>query len=247
MPPGSMSRRACSPRRTCSEARRLEPASVSTRVPIRKIKREKRLAAGELGLRRPPVQASRNHEMNHEPDFFLDFGRKHLTPIAMRLPMRRSSRTVRPSTAVMGGSAVRRTKTLCRRTRSSVRPRMRGSSAVRYAVMSGSSGIDSRLRLECGGAQQIFIVAQRRIVLSISRVDPTMPRRRRVCPGRQCRPAPAWQHQPARCSRCAHRAPRQIRRARRREHRRAAFALDQKRSTWRIARLSVRAWLRSTR
>jgi hypothetical protein len=50
--------------------------------------------------------------------------------MAMRLPMRRSSRTVWPSVAETGGMAVRSRKAEAMRTCSSGLPRMRGSSAV---------------------------------------------------------------------------------------------------------------------
>ena len=51
--------------------------------------------------------------------------------MAMRLPTRRNSRTVRPSAAAGGGCAVRRRNGLFSRTRSTGWPTMRGSSASR--------------------------------------------------------------------------------------------------------------------
>ena len=74
MPPGSMSCSACSPRKRCSEARRLEPASVRTSVPSGEIEGEKRLAAGEFGLRRTPMQTAGNHEMDDKPDVAIRSG-----------------------------------------------------------------------------------------------------------------------------------------------------------------------------
>ena len=123
MPPGSMSGSACSPRRTCSEARRLEPASVRTRVPSEKSSarsawRPESLACGGRQCKRPAIMrwiTSQSSPGSPTTGLCRWGGRSSSTPMAMRLPMRRSSRTVRPSTAVMGGSAVRRTKTLCRR------------------------------------------------------------------------------------------------------------------------------------
>jgi len=47
-------------------------------------------------------------------------------PMAMRLPMRRSAVTVRPSTLSSGGSTVRSRKMLTTRTRSSGWPSVRG-------------------------------------------------------------------------------------------------------------------------
>jgi hypothetical protein len=67
------------------------------------------LPAGQLRPRRPPVQPA---------------------PIAMRLPMRRNSRTTRPSTLPTGGRTVRSRKALATRTCSSVCPMIRGSNAV---------------------------------------------------------------------------------------------------------------------
>ncbi len=59
----------------------------------------------------------------------------------MRFPRRRSPTTVRPSTSATGGSTDLRTNGLARRSRTSRRPRTRGSRAVRYATTSGSSGM----------------------------------------------------------------------------------------------------------
>src|SRR6267154_6147564 len=59
----------------------------------------------------------------------------------MRFPILRNSRTLRPSTLASGGSTLRSRNGLASRTCSMGSPTMRGSSAVMYAEMSGSSGI----------------------------------------------------------------------------------------------------------
>src|SRR2546422_6212785 len=61
--------------------------------------------------------------------------------MAMRLPIRRTSRTARPSTLATGGCAVRSRKAFPSRTRWSGCATMRGSRAVIYATISGSSGM----------------------------------------------------------------------------------------------------------
>src|SRR5579863_9829200 len=59
----------------------------------------------------------------------------------MRLPIRRSPFTRRPSACEMGGCTVRNRNALVRRILSSGCPTRRGSSAAMYAVMSGNSGM----------------------------------------------------------------------------------------------------------
>src|SRR5207247_8602316 len=59
----------------------------------------------------------------------------------IRFPKRRSPTTLRPSAAFRGGSTVRSSEGLTMRARSSGWPTMRGASASRYIVMSGSSGM----------------------------------------------------------------------------------------------------------
>ena len=133
MPPGSTARSADSPRSTCSEARRFVPASVSTSEPSSKSK-----AASEL---RPASFAGGARQCSRPPTMRCTTSQSSCSsPIATRLPTRRSSLTRCPETASIGGSAVRSKNALAMRTCFSVRPTMRGSSACRYAAMSGSSG-----------------------------------------------------------------------------------------------------------
>ena len=100
MPPGSMERRASSPASTCSDARRFVPASVSTSEPFGKsnaarLCRPASLAAGGRQCRRPAIMRWSTSQ------------RSPSSPMAMRLPIRRRSRTVRPSAEAKGGCAVR--------------------------------------------------------------------------------------------------------------------------------------------
>jgi len=60
------------------------------------------IAARELGLRRLPMQAPRNHQSGRRARGRLS------TPIAMRLPMRRNPADGSSSTAEIGGSTVRK-------------------------------------------------------------------------------------------------------------------------------------------
>ena len=71
IPPGSMERNASSPWKRCNEARRLVPASVSTREPLGKSKAARFFRPASFAPGRPPVQASGNHQMKHQPEIAL--------------------------------------------------------------------------------------------------------------------------------------------------------------------------------
>ena len=108
-PPGSSAARPLRPSATCKDARRLVPASVSTREPLSKsnaasVLRPASLAPGARQCSRPAImRCSTSH-------------RSPSRPMAMRLPTRLSSRTRRPFASERGGSAVRSRKGLVRRT-----------------------------------------------------------------------------------------------------------------------------------
>ena len=115
---------ASSPARTYSDARRFEPASVSTSDPGVKSNaasafRPASFAPADFQCSRPAIIRCRTSQ------------RSPSTPIAIRFPMRRSSRTTRPFTLSSGGSTVRKSVKLASRTCSSFCPRMRVSSALR--------------------------------------------------------------------------------------------------------------------
>src|SRR5258706_5803609 len=134
IPPGSTERKPSSPARTCNDARRLVPASVSTSDPLGKSKaarfcRPDSFAPGSRQCNRPAIIKCSTNQ------------RSPSTPMAIRLPIRRNSRTVRLSTFVMGGCTVRSKKGLVSRTRSIGWPTIRGSRALMYAAISGSSGM----------------------------------------------------------------------------------------------------------
>ena len=123
IPPGSIESKPSSPESTCNDARRFEPASVSTREPFGKSKAARLLrpdsfAPGGRQCKRPAIIKCSTSQ------------RSPSTPIAIRLPMRRTSRTMRPSALASGGCTVRSRKALASRTRSSGCPTMRGSSAL---------------------------------------------------------------------------------------------------------------------
>ena len=86
-----MERKPSSPASTCNDARRFVPASVSTREPLGKSKaarfcRPDSLAPGGRQCKRPAIIRCSTSQ------------RSPSTPIAIRLPIRRNSRTMRPST-----------------------------------------------------------------------------------------------------------------------------------------------------
>ena len=133
-PPGSIARKPSSPATTCNDARRFVPASVSTSDPFAKSK------AAKLCL--PASRAPAAFQCNRPAIIRCNTSHKSpSTPIAIRFPIRRTPRTTRPSTSPIPGSTVRNKKALPNRTRSSGCPTMRGSSALMYAEMSGSSGM----------------------------------------------------------------------------------------------------------
>ena len=165
---------AAPPRREphISDARRFEPASVSTRDPFGKSNaasafRPASLAPAAFQCSRPAIIRCNTSQISSS------------NPIAIRFPIRRNSRTVLPSAALSGGSTLRSKNTEPSRTCSSVCPTMRSSSAVMYAEMSGSSGMCTRLRAAAGLTQVQHLFGDPlepthcRIVLSISRVFPT--------------------------------------------------------------------------
>jgi len=123
IPPGSTACKASSPARTDNDARCFVPASVSTREPVGKSKAARLLrpasfAWGGRQCSRPAIIKCRTNQ------------RSPSTPIAISLPIRRNSRTKRPSTLVTGGCAVRRRNGLASRTCSIRCPTMRRSSAL---------------------------------------------------------------------------------------------------------------------
>ncbi len=123
IPPGSTESNPSSPTRTCNDARRFVPASVSTREPRGKSKaarfcRPDSFAPGARQCKRPAIIKCSTSQ------------RSPSTPIAIRFPIRRNSRTMRPSALVTGGCTVRSRKTLASRTRLIGCPTMRGSSAL---------------------------------------------------------------------------------------------------------------------
>src|SRR5712664_2975461 len=147
IPPGSTERKPSSPVRTCNDARRLVPASVSTSDPLGKSKaarfcRPDSFAPGSRQCNRPAIIRCSTSQ------------RSPSTPMAIRFPIRRNSRTVRLSTFVMGGCTVRSRKGLVSRTRSIGSPMMRGSRALMYAAISGSSGMLISLQLAPALLQQ---------------------------------------------------------------------------------------------
>ena len=135
-PPGSCRCNCSSPCTRCSEARRLVPASVRVSVPLPNCRRASTARLGgavprSYQCRRPAIM--RWNTSHSSPS----------SPIASRLPRRRTWVTRRCSAAWMGGTAVRSTngETICTRSRRS--PTMRCCSASRYTVRSGSSGMGS--------------------------------------------------------------------------------------------------------
>ena len=124
MPPGSSANNAASPSSTCKEARRLLPASVSTSEPLGKSKAARLCRPASLAPagRQCSLPAIIKCSTSH---------RSPSIPKAIRLPTRRNSRTARHSAEAMGGCAVRSRKALASRTRSSLWPMIRASSAVR--------------------------------------------------------------------------------------------------------------------
>ena len=68
MPPGSIETQAFLAARTCNDARRLVPASVSTQGAVGKIERCEALRPASFAPRRPPVQAAGNHQVQHQPE-----------------------------------------------------------------------------------------------------------------------------------------------------------------------------------
>src|SRR5438477_7053452 len=133
-PAGSCDATPASPATTCNDARFLELASVSNSVPVGKSNDASPTLAGGL------VLAGRHL---NRPAIIRWKTRKSLSSIShtMRFPMRLRATTLRPTAAASGGSTVRSSEGLTMRTRSSGWPTMRGASASRYIVMSGSSGI----------------------------------------------------------------------------------------------------------
>ena len=114
-PPRSNAARALAPCTTCSEARFLVPASVNASVPLAKSNSARVMRAGGRSPR--PSQRRR-------PAIIRCNTRKYSPSSAstMRLPRRRTATTRRPSTLASGGTAVRSTNGLIRRTRSSRLP-----------------------------------------------------------------------------------------------------------------------------
>jgi len=122
IPPASSDARPPSPLKRYNEARRLEPASVSISDPFGKSKtarfcRPASLAGVDFQCKRPAIIKCNASQ------------RSPSSPKTMRFPIRRSSRTTRPSTLESGGCAVRNKNALTNRMRSSGRPTTRGSSA----------------------------------------------------------------------------------------------------------------------
>jgi hypothetical protein len=72
--------------------------------------------------------------------------------------MRRNSRTIWPSAAESGGSAVRNRKTLASLICLRGWPTMRGSMALIYAAMSGSSGMSISLHVATAALQLSLFV-----------------------------------------------------------------------------------------
>src|SRR3989475_3138285 len=132
--PGSCAARPASPGTTCNDARFLELASVSNSVPVGKSNDASPILAGGL------VPAARHL---NRPAIIKWKTRKSLPSSShtMRFPMRLRATTLRPTAAATGGSTVRSSEGLTMRTRSRGWPTIRGASASREIVMSGSSGI----------------------------------------------------------------------------------------------------------
>src|SRR5207247_1111431 len=122
------------PATTGKDSRFLGLASVSSRVPVGKSNDPRPTLAGGL------VPSGRHRK---RPAIIRWKTRKTSPSISqtMRFPRRLRPRTLRPSAALNGGSTVRRSEGLTMRARSSGWPTMRGASASRYIVMSGSSGM----------------------------------------------------------------------------------------------------------
>ncbi len=123
IPPGSTERKPSSPVSTCNDARCFVPASVSTREPLGKSKAARLLrpasfAFGGRQCKRPAIIKCTTSQ------------RAPSSPIAIRLPIRRNSRTTRPSVFVTDGCTVRSRKGLASRTRSTGCPTIRVSSAL---------------------------------------------------------------------------------------------------------------------
>ena len=75
--------------------------------PVGEVEGEKRVAAGELGVAAAPVQTAGDHEMQDQPKVAVEADGDALADAAQ------SAVTMRPSTAAMGGSTVRRRKRSC--------------------------------------------------------------------------------------------------------------------------------------
>ena len=72
IPPGSSAARPLRPSATCRDARRLVPASVSTSEPSSKSNAASVLRPASLAPGGSPVQPSRDHEMQHQPQIALE-------------------------------------------------------------------------------------------------------------------------------------------------------------------------------
>jgi len=133
IPPASNAARPASPPTTCNDARCLLPASVSTSEPRGKSN------AARFCL--PPSFASRFFQCSRPAIIKCSTSqRSPPSPNAMRFPIRRNRSTTRSSALVREGWTVRNRNGLFSRTRSNFCPTTRGSSAMRYAQISGSSG-----------------------------------------------------------------------------------------------------------
>ena len=142
MPPGSNSASARSPRTRCIEARRFEPASVSSNVPLEKSNAARPTLPGTF----VPGSFQRNRPAIIK---WMTRNASSSSSQTTRLPSRRMPVTSLPSAACMGGSTERTRNGLARRMRCRRRPTIRGRSACRYSSMSGSSGTYQALTSAC--------------------------------------------------------------------------------------------------
>ena len=132
-PPGSSARSASRPVSTCSDARRVEPASVRISVPCSKSSASRPTRPGTA----VPGPFQRNRPA------IIRWITRYASPSSAkttRLPIRSRRTTRRPSAADIGVPTDRRRNGAARRTRSIRRPTTRGPSAWMYRRMSGNSG-----------------------------------------------------------------------------------------------------------